>query len=178
VTAATQWRVPQSLRDLKPHRPGEPEALVAVDRNVGLALLLHKLHGELFEIEEEPDATEEYADFLTVLQSLYEIVAPHWDGWSFDDPAGMPLPLFMAVAAEPSPHPSPFGSVTGDIHRGIERFGRDLLDSEAYVDIVRMLAHAASAAGADTGQLPAVYTDKAKRSGGFDKLLLWHRTDF
>ena len=71
------WRTPQLVRDRMTVRDGHHERIVRLTADVGLALLLYKLHNELYEIEAEP-AAEEIADFLTALQSVYELVSPHW----------------------------------------------------------------------------------------------------
>lgn len=92
------WRTPQLVRDRMTVRDGHHERIVSLTTDVGLALLLYKLHNELYEIEAEPSA-EEIADFLTALQSVYELVSPHWKNADPDfeqhDPSTMPLPAFV-----------------------------------------------------------------------------------
>lgn len=183
TTTSREWRGPQLVRDRKPHRPGFPENVVKLGRDAALALLGAKLHSELYEIQTEPDAAEEYADFLTVLQSVFEVVSPEWEKegatW-VADPRRMPLPAF-ATALDGASGPS--GAIErellwGLIHSEIERFGRNLLDWSVFTGLVHNLARAAATNGIDPLEVADAYIDKAKRLGGFDGHVLWHSTEF
>jgi hypothetical protein len=173
------WRTPQLVRDRMAVRGGHPERIVELAPDAGLALLIYKLHNELYEIEEEPLA-EEIADFLTALQAVYDIVSPHWKAADPDferhDPALMPLPAFVIGVEEKQADVTTAGY--GAIHRLIQRFARNLLDRSAYSVIVKELALSAKRDQIDPDMVLALYMQKIKRHGGFDAHILRVDTRF
>jgi hypothetical protein len=160
-------------------RDGHPEDIVKLDCDVGLALLLYKLHNELYEIEVDPTA-EEIADFLTALQAVYDIISPHWKTADPDfeqhDPASMPLPAFVIAMEATTLHGAASGY--GSIHSLIQAFARNLLDRPAYAAIIEELSRSAKESQIDPNLVLEQYMQKIKRQGGFDGHILRVDTRF
>nr|WP_250808584.1 hypothetical protein [Neorhizobium tomejilense] len=177
----SEWRAPQLIRDRKPYRPGFPEAVTKVERNVAVALLLAKLHSELYEIEMEPGSAEEVADFLTVLHSLHDLIS---SSWTRGDPEtkphilATPLPAFITTANQVRDGMQRETRGYAPIHTLIERLGRDLLNRNAVADIVDALACATEANGIAVDQVIEKFRTKMASVGGFDGHLLWQSTEF
>ncbi|MBY3155296.1 hypothetical protein HFO56_23520 [Rhizobium laguerreae] len=174
------WRTPQIVRDRMAVRDGHPERIVALGRDVCLALLIYKLHNELYEIEAEPSSAEEVADFLTALQAVYDIVSPAWSsadaGFNRHDTSVMPLPAFIVSMAMTSDDVRISGY--GAIHGLIQGFARNLLDRAAYARFVKQVSLCAKASGVDPQGVVERYMDKNKRHGGFDAHILRIDTRF
>ncbi|MCS4088698.1 hypothetical protein [Rhizobium sp. BK176] len=173
------WRTPQLVRDRMTVRDGQHERIVTLTPDVGLALLLYKLHNELYEIEVEPSA-EEIADFLTALQAVYDVVAPHWRAadptFEQHDPASMPLPAF--VISMDANALDEVGSGYGPIHGLIQAFARNLLDRSAYAAIIKELSRSAKESQIEPDLVLEQYMQKIKRHGGFDAHILRVDTRF
>lgn len=174
------WRTPQLVRDRMTVRDGHPELIVRLTPDVGLALLLYKLHNELYEIEVEPSA-EEVADFLTALQAVYDTVAPHWSAADPDfkhhNPMNMPAASFVTGMIEAmSANRSAAGY--GAIHGLIQGFARNLLDRTAYEAIIAELTLSARESRVDFDQVVEQFKDKNKRHGGFNAHILRVDTRF
>jgi predicted house-cleaning noncanonical NTP pyrophosphatase (MazG superfamily) len=183
MSDAREWRSPQLVRDNKPYRPGFPEAVTKVGRNEAIALLIAKLHSELYEIEMEPESAEEIADFLTVLQSLFEILSPAWttDACGRHPQAGhgTATMLFASFCADLPRSELPVGGCGyGTIHHRIERFARNLLERDEVDAIILTLAYAACENNISCGEVVRQYERKWMKVGGFDGHLLWQSTEF
>jgi hypothetical protein len=175
------WRSPAIIRDRKTVRPEIGEAIVPIDRQIAIPLLIAKAHGELHEIATGPTDASEYGDVLTVLDGLARIVSPRWTGdTNFGDDAFAAIledAATMGWIEDERPGYTRPGRI-GEMHGLLEALARDLTDWRTFSRIVCLLLAEAADHRVPHSDIFAKMTEKTERLGGYDAHKLWHDTEF